>query len=90
MQETLIGCLIGSAITWFFSWFYYKKAGDELQKEARNLKTQTQLILVALEQGGLVELQRDNGEIIGFKTWNIRPKGWDSSSFGSPHIGHRP
>lgn len=90
MQETLIGCLIGAFITWLFSYHYYKKAGDELQREAQNLKKQTQLILVALEQGGLVELQRENNEVVGFKTWHIRTKGWDSSSFGNPSIGHKP
>ena len=90
MLNTVISCLIGAFVTWVFSRHYYKKAGDELQKEAQNLKTQTQLILVALEQSGLVELQRDNNEVVGFKNWHIRTKGWDSSSFGTPSIGHKP
>lgn len=56
-------------------------------KEAKELKKQTQLVLTAMEQAGLVDLMRDNGNIIGFSSWNFRPKGFDSFSSGNPTIG---
>lgn len=87
MLETLIGCLVGALVTWFFSFFYYKRAGDDLKKEAQELHRQTQLILVALEQGGLIELRRENGKIIGFERWLVRQAGWESSAFGNSKVG---
>lgn len=90
MLETLLGCLIGAVITWLVSYAYYKRAGDDLKCEAQKLHDQTQLILIGLEQGGLVELHRVNGAITGFKRWIVRPKGIESSKFGKPTVGHAP
>lgn len=86
MQETLVGCLIGAAITWLVSYAYYKRAGDDLKWEARKLEHQTQLILTALEQGGMVELKREGGKIVGFQKWIVRPKGFNATSFGTPSV----
>lgn len=88
MEETLIGCLIGALVTWIVSYAYYKRAGDDLKRETENLHNQTQLILTALEQGGLVELRRENGVVIGFERWIIRPKGFESAELGKPSIRH--
>lgn len=40
--STAIGIIIGGFITWLFSWIYYKKAGEELQDKALELKNETQ------------------------------------------------
>ncbi len=88
MAETLIGCLIGALITWLVSYAYYKRAGNDLKREAENLHNQTQLILIALEQGGFVELHRENGVVTGFERWLIKPKGFESAEPGKPSIRH--
>ena len=42
LAHPLASILIGSTVTWFVAWFYYKRAGDELRKEAELLqKAQT-------------------------------------------------
>ena len=69
---TLISLFIGAAITWWVTYIYYKKAGDELKIEASRLHEQTQLILTSMEQAGLVELRREKGIIVGFKTWKVK------------------
>ena len=86
MQETMIGCLIGAFFTWLASWDYYKRAGDDLKREAKNLFEQTQLILTALEQVGSIELEKNDGVVVGFKRWIARPKGWESGTFGNADI----
>ncbi len=40
-----VSVLVGAVVTWLFAWFYYKKAGDELREEAKNLAKQTTNIL---------------------------------------------
>jgi hypothetical protein len=57
----------GSAITWFFAWFYYKRAGDELRTEAKTLHSATGAILYYLEHpDAKIQVQRDdNGRVTG-------------------------
>lgn len=88
MFYMLLGCLVGALVTWLVSYAYYKRAGDDLKNEAEKLYSQTQLILTALEQGGLVELKRTDGVITGFNRWVIRPKGFDSLEIGEQSIGN--
>ncbi len=70
-KETLfsmiIGIFIGGLITWYVSYFYYKKAGDQLIKESRKLKDTSDLVLYKLQYPYTeTELLRDDGgEIIG-------------------------
>lgn len=93
MVSTVLSLFIGGVITWLVARHYYKKAGDELREEARRLREQTQLILTALEQAGLVELQRDvDNMIVGFKAWKIRGAGGIESAeaFGEPTLSTRP
>ena len=40
-METVISILIGSGITWFVSQWYYRKAAEDLQKEAAKLRDVT-------------------------------------------------
>jgi hypothetical protein len=45
----LVALLLGAAITWFAAWWYYKKAGDELQAESKRLLHASNLILAFME-----------------------------------------
>lgn len=40
--------LVGALITWVVAWWYYKRAGDELRQEAKDLKNATNTILAFL------------------------------------------
>lgn len=56
------GILFGGLITWF----YYKRSGDELAKEAARLRHLSTIMLNAMEDAGLVKLNRaESGEIKG-------------------------
>lgn len=62
MNELLIGLIgiaIGSAITWFVSWFYYRRAGRELRDEADELRRLNGLMLHGMEHAGWIKLNRD-------------------------------
>jgi hypothetical protein len=62
-----IGTLIGSLVTWWVARYYYKRAGDELRKEASELQRLIAMILTALEKKGYAKLNRDeSGKIRGF------------------------
>ena len=71
--SAVIGNVIGGAITFVVSRFFYmraasdlKQAAQELKQEARELKQQTQLIMRALREGLDIELTQDaRGNIIG-------------------------
>jgi len=58
-METLISILVGSVVTWFFSWRYYAKAGKELQEETAKLRQLNELLLRGLENAGLMKVARD-------------------------------
>ena len=58
--STLAATLIGVAATWFFAWWYYRRAGDELGRESAELRRITTLILTALEGAGLAEVKWDH------------------------------
>ena len=57
---TILSVLIGAAITWLVSWFYYRQAGRELREEAAELRRLSTLILNALEAAGIADLSRDS------------------------------
>lgn len=46
--SVLTGAAVGAAITWYFAWLYYRKAGDELKAEAEKLRRATDLIIYIL------------------------------------------
>jgi len=64
MITTLVGILIGALITWGVAHVYYKKAGDELKNEAKQLREMNTLMLRALENAGLAEFNRDSKQNI--------------------------
>ncbi len=57
--STLAASLVSIVATWFFAWLYYRRAGNELQGEVRELRRLTNLILRALENAGFVKINRD-------------------------------
>jgi hypothetical protein len=58
--------LLGGLITWYFSRLYYKKSGDELRDQAARLQHLSNIMLNAMEDAGLVKLNRgQSGEIKG-------------------------
>lgn len=66
LLTTLIGVLVGALTTWYFSLRYYKKAGADLGNEAAKLRHLSSVMLNAMEDAGLVELNRNGkGEPIG-------------------------
>jgi len=72
-SASVLGVVIGGAITWLVSWLYYRRAGLELRQEAAELRCLTTIILDALESAGIAELSRDPvGRIVGI---SIRGRG---------------
>lgn len=58
--------LAGIALGGLITWFYYKKSGDELAREAARLRHLSNIMLNAMEDAGLVKLNRGpSGEIVG-------------------------
>lgn len=55
---TVVGVLAGGAITALFSWYFYKRAGDELREEAANLRHYVNAVLSKWEREGY-EVPRD-------------------------------
>jgi hypothetical protein len=64
---TFLSVLAGGLITWFASWFYYKRAGDELRRETLLLKKANIVVAYMLEHpDAKVSIQRDGaGNPIG-------------------------
>lgn len=59
--------LVGAFITWVVAWWYFKRSGDELRREADSLHKATSLIFSYLEnQQADVKVQRDSkGRVSG-------------------------
>jgi hypothetical protein len=49
-NEALFGVLIGAAVSYFVSWYFYQEAADELKDEAEELRRHTTLIMRGLEE----------------------------------------
>ena len=63
---SMAGVFIGGLITWLVALSYYKKASQDLKKEASELKNLTKIIARGLENSGQMKLNKDEkGEIIG-------------------------
>jgi hypothetical protein len=70
----ILGVILGGLINWFFSKRYYKKASEELKKEAGGLKSETEklrkftkMILQGMEIANLVTITKDpQGDPVGF------------------------
>ena len=55
-MATFLGVLVGAAVTWLVSWWYYHRAGEELRKEAQELQRLTTMILQAVQQAGIAQV----------------------------------
>jgi uncharacterized membrane protein (Fun14 family) len=58
-METAVGVLVGALITWFASRYYYKKAGEDLTREAAQLRELNIVTLKYLEKAGVVKVRWD-------------------------------
>jgi hypothetical protein len=64
--STVGSVLLGCLMTWYVSRFYYKKAGDDLVKEAVRLRHLSTIMLNVMEDAGFVKLNRDkSGDVVG-------------------------
>jgi len=62
----LASVLLGAAISIGVSYYFAHRGSAELQREAERLRRQTTLILRAMEEAGLAQLNKDeNGEPLG-------------------------
>lgn len=64
---TTLGVLLGGLITWYFSWKYYVKAGNELLSESKKLKQTSDLILYKLQYPNAKTqlIRNENGDVTG-------------------------
>lgn len=73
---TLVGVAAGGLITWLCSWWYYKRAGDQLRDEAADLRGLSLILIGALENRG-VEVRRDErGYPIGYPVGTEMSVAW--------------
>ena len=70
-----VSTLIGGLITWLVARRYYKKAGNELRAEAKELQRLNGILLRVMEAVGLTEISRDeSGKPLGLKfTLQVNP-----------------
>ena len=59
---SLIGALLSVPITWFFSWWFYRKAADDLRDAADEMKRESQHLRDYLR--GLVLLESKGRKIV--------------------------
>jgi hypothetical protein len=82
-----IGNLVGGAITFFVSRFFYVRAASDLKQEAQELKQQTQLIMRGLQEGLDIEFNQDEqGNIIGVGIKLRARIGGSSGVSGTPTV----
>ena len=68
MIETVVSFILGVVVTWVVSHVYYKRAGDELRKEAAKLRRLMTMMLTSMERQGWAKLTRDSkGDITGYE-----------------------
>lgn len=68
--ESALGVIIGAFIAWLFHRHYYKRAGDELRREAVALHVAMNAVVNTLRQDkdAIIELQQDkDGRVTGVK-----------------------
>lgn len=64
--SNFMAVLLGALVTWYFSRRYYTRASADLVSEASRLRHLNTIMLNAMEDAGLVKLNRnEKGEIVG-------------------------
>ena len=63
----LFSVLAGAAITWLAAWWYYAKAGKELQEESEKLRRASDLIVYYLQnpEADVTPKYDDKGHVVG-------------------------
>ena len=61
----LAGIVCGAAVTWYFSWRYYVRAGRDQRQENDSLRKAVSLVLKALEEAGVEFTYGPDGSIRG-------------------------
>jgi hypothetical protein len=85
--SAIAGVLVGGIVTWAVARYYYKKASEELQKEAHELRRLNELMLLGMEHAGWIELSRNNsGKIVGFRQVIAVSSISSEEKFGTPTI----
>jgi low affinity Fe/Cu permease len=52
---------VGAAVTWLAAWYYFKRAGDELQREAASLHKAVNFVIAYLQnQHGRITIEYDD------------------------------
>jgi archaellum component FlaG (FlaF/FlaG flagellin family) len=76
-----VGVLLGAAIAWALSWYYYKRAADDLRKEAKRLHMALSAVVYKMEHpDAVVEATRDaDGAVTGLKVY-VRATGVSAST----------
>jgi len=84
LAHPLFNLAIGAAVTWFAAWYYFKRAGDQLRREAATLQAATRAIIYFLENpDAKITVQRDDAgnvkglvvNISGRASMKFSPKG---------------
>lgn len=66
VMGNFVSVLVGAAVTWFAAWWYYRRAGEELREEARDLQRLTTLVLHALHNAGIADVNwTEDGRVRG-------------------------
>lgn len=64
--DTIVSILIGGFITWVAAHWYYVRAAREMEAETKALKNLHRISLQAMENAGMVKLNRNlAGDIVG-------------------------
>ncbi len=94
-RESILGVLVGAAISgvisWFFIWRYYKRAGDDLRREADELRKETaelqrlqNIMLEGMAQAGWIKLIHD--EFGRPARFHIVPPLHDATTIGATEV----
>jgi hypothetical protein len=63
INVVLVVC--GGLVTAFVAWLFYQKAARDLNKSAKIITRKVTIVLEALEEHGLGEFTRRDGEVVG-------------------------
>ena len=84
LMESALGVILGAVISWAVSWYFYKRSGDELRREAARLRELVNMTITGLERAKLIDVQRDgSGEPLHI---DIRGKLEASSLLSEAHL----
>lgn len=87
MGLVILSLVVGALVTWWVARHYYKKATEDLIKEAAELRRLNSLMLRGMEQAGWITLNRDStGKILGFEQIAKAQGIASAEAFGVPSV----